>query len=109
MAYVVASVHGMPTDDYSFPYVAGWAGDAADKAIRETQARVNRASRTIIGVVARRTRGRQQAARHRPGCGHAASTRSRTCGHESPDRSPEAAASLVEPVPTSTYAGPEMS
>ena len=50
VAYVVASVHGMPTDDYSFPYVAGWAGDAADKAIRETQARVNRASRTIIGV-----------------------------------------------------------
>ncbi|MST31888.1 serine/arginine repetitive matrix protein 2, partial [Acidimicrobiaceae bacterium USS-CC1] len=24
VAYVVASVHGMPTDGYSFPYVAGW-------------------------------------------------------------------------------------
>ena len=49
MAYVVASVHGMPTDDYSFPYVAGWAGEDADKAIRETQARVNLAARAIIG------------------------------------------------------------
>jgi hypothetical protein len=50
VAYVVASVHGMSTDGYSFPYVAGWAGEAADKAIRDTQARVNRAARTIIGV-----------------------------------------------------------
>ena len=50
VAYVVASVHGMATDEYSFPYVAGWAGDAADKAIRETQARVNQASRTIIAA-----------------------------------------------------------
>ena len=50
VAYVVASVHGMATDEYSFPYVAGWAGDGADKAIRETQARVNQASRTIIAV-----------------------------------------------------------
>ena len=48
VAYVVASVHGMPTDDYSFPYVAGWAGNDPDKAIRETQARVNVAARAII-------------------------------------------------------------
>ena len=48
MAYVVASVHGMPTDNYSFPYVAGWAGEEPDKAIRETQARVNVAARAII-------------------------------------------------------------
>ena len=48
VAYVVASVHGMSTDDYSFPYVAAWAGDDADRAIRETQARVNKAARTII-------------------------------------------------------------
>ncbi len=41
-------VHGMPTDDYSFPYVAGWAGEEPDKAIRETQARVNVAARAII-------------------------------------------------------------
>jgi len=48
VAYVVASVHGMPSDDYSFPYVAGWAGEESDKAIRETQARVNSAARAII-------------------------------------------------------------
>jgi hypothetical protein len=48
VAYVVASVHGMPTDDYSFPYVAGWAGEDPDKAIGETQARVNVAARAII-------------------------------------------------------------
>jgi hypothetical protein len=38
----------MPTDGYSFPYVAGWAGEHADKAIRETQARVNMAAQAII-------------------------------------------------------------
>lgn len=48
VAYVVASVHGMPTDDYTFPYVAGWAGEDADKTIRATQARVNVAARAII-------------------------------------------------------------
>jgi hypothetical protein len=48
VAYVVASVHGMSTDDYSFPYVAGWAREDSDKAIRETQARVNVAARAII-------------------------------------------------------------
>jgi hypothetical protein len=48
VAYVVASVHGMPTDEYSFPYVAGWAGEDADKAIRATQARVNAAAQAII-------------------------------------------------------------
>jgi hypothetical protein len=48
VAYVVASVHGMPTDEYSFPYVAGWAGEDADKAIRQTQARVNAAAQAII-------------------------------------------------------------
>jgi hypothetical protein len=50
VAYVVAAVHGMPTDGYSFPYVAAWAGEDADKAIRETQARVARAAKAIIAV-----------------------------------------------------------
>jgi hypothetical protein len=50
VAYVVASVHGMPTDEYSFPYVAGWAGEDADKAIRGTQARVNAAAQTVIAA-----------------------------------------------------------
>jgi hypothetical protein len=50
VAYVVASVHGMPTDEYSFPYVAGWAGGDADKAIRGTQARVNAAAQAIVAA-----------------------------------------------------------
>ena len=50
VAYVVASVHGMSTDEYSFPYVAGWAGADADQAIRGTQARVNAAAQAIIVV-----------------------------------------------------------
>jgi antirestriction protein ArdC len=50
VAYVVASVHGMPTDEYSFPYVAGWAGEDADKAIRQTQARVNAGAQAIISA-----------------------------------------------------------
>jgi len=50
VAYVVASVHGMPTDEYSFPYVAGWAGEDADKAIRQSQTRVNTVAQAIIAV-----------------------------------------------------------
>ncbi|MHB1533091.1 MAG: ArdC family protein [Acidimicrobiales bacterium] len=48
VAYVVASVHGMPTDDYSFPYVAGWAGEDGAKAVAATQSRVATAARRII-------------------------------------------------------------
>ena len=48
VAYSVASVHGMSTDGYSFPYVAGWAGEDAAKAVTATQARVATAARQII-------------------------------------------------------------
>jgi hypothetical protein len=48
VAYVVASAHGMPTDDYSFPYVAGWAGEAGASAVQATQGRVARTARQII-------------------------------------------------------------
>jgi N-terminal domain of anti-restriction factor ArdC len=48
VAYVVAAVHGMPSDGYSFPYVAGWAGEDGAKAVRATQVRVARAARQII-------------------------------------------------------------
>ena len=53
VAFVVASAHGMATDDYSFPYVATWAGgkDPA-RAVAATQARVAQASRTIIDASA---------------------------------------------------------
>jgi len=48
VAYVVASVHGMPTDGYSFSYVAGWVGEDGAKTIAATQARVATAARQII-------------------------------------------------------------
>ena len=48
VAYVVAAAHGMPTDGYSFPYVAGWAGEDAPKVVAATQARVATAARHII-------------------------------------------------------------
>lgn len=48
VAYVVASVHGMRSDGYSFPYVAGWAGEDGAKAVAATQARVATAARRII-------------------------------------------------------------
>jgi hypothetical protein len=48
VAYVVASAHGMPTGDYSFPYVASWAGEAGAKAVQATQIRVAKTSRQII-------------------------------------------------------------
>jgi hypothetical protein len=50
VAYVVASVHGMTTDAYSFPYVALWAGEGGLKAVAETQARVAQAAKAIIAV-----------------------------------------------------------
>jgi hypothetical protein len=48
VAYVVASAHGMATGDYSFPYVASWAGEAGAKAVQATQLRVAKTSRQII-------------------------------------------------------------
>jgi hypothetical protein len=48
VAYVVASGHGMATGDYSFPYVAAWAGADGSKPIQATQARVASAARMII-------------------------------------------------------------
>ena len=34
VAFVVAAAHGMPTDEYTFPYVAGWAASSANPARR---------------------------------------------------------------------------
>ena len=50
VAYVVAAAHAMPTDRYRFPEVAGWAGEKADKTVRETQARISRAAQAIIAA-----------------------------------------------------------
>ena len=49
VAFVVAAAHGMPTDDYTFPYVAGWAGaENPAKTVQATQVRVGQAARLII-------------------------------------------------------------
>jgi len=59
----------MPTDEYSFPYVAGWAGGDADKAVRGTQARGQRGGAGHHRGVAGGAHGGREAARHRLGNG----------------------------------------
>jgi hypothetical protein len=48
VAYIVTSAHGMTSDDYSFPYIATWAGRDLESALRTTQTRVARAAKTLI-------------------------------------------------------------
>ena len=46
----MARVHGMPTDDYSFPYVAAWAGQDPGKVIAKTAQRVAATAKDIIAA-----------------------------------------------------------
>lgn len=48
VAYVVASVHGMPTDEYSFPYLTAWAGEDGAKVVQAAQQHISTAARRII-------------------------------------------------------------
>ena len=48
VAFIVADAHGMATDDYTFPYVTGWAGQDGAKAVRATASRVASAAQSII-------------------------------------------------------------
>jgi antirestriction protein ArdC len=49
VAFVASRVHGMGTGEYSFPYIAGWAGtEDPQKVITKTAQRVAQASQTII-------------------------------------------------------------
>ena len=50
VAFIVARTHGMPTDDYSFPYVAGWAGGEPEKVIAKTAQRVAATAKDIIAI-----------------------------------------------------------
>lgn len=50
VAFIVARTHGMPTDDYSFPYVAAWAGAEPQKVIAKTAQRVAATAKDIIAV-----------------------------------------------------------
>ena len=53
VAFLVAAAHGMSTDEYSFPYVASWAGaggkDVA-KEVASTQKRVAAAAKTLLAA-----------------------------------------------------------
>ena len=54
VAYLVAAAHGLPTDDYTFAYVAGWAasvdGDQPERVVRDTGQRVLTATRTVLAA-----------------------------------------------------------
>jgi hypothetical protein len=50
VAFIVARVHGMPTDEYSFPYVAAWAGLEPNEVIAKTAQRVAATAKDIIAV-----------------------------------------------------------
>ena len=50
VAFIVARVHGLPTDDYSFAYVAGWAGEDHGKVIAKTAQRVAATAKQIIAA-----------------------------------------------------------
>jgi DNA primase len=52
VAYLVTAAHGLGTEDYTFPYVTGWASEVdraePERVVRETGARVLAASRTVL-------------------------------------------------------------
>jgi biotin carboxyl carrier protein len=50
VAFIVARVHGMPTDEYSFPYVAAWAGDDPLNVVAKTAQRVATTAKEIIAL-----------------------------------------------------------
>ncbi len=50
VAFVVSRTHGMTTDDYSFPYVAAWAGEEPEKVIAKTAQRVAATAKDIIAA-----------------------------------------------------------
>ncbi len=48
VAFIVARAHGMPTDEYSFAYVAAWAGEDHDEVLAKTAQRVAACAKAII-------------------------------------------------------------
>ena len=50
VAFVVAHAHGMPTDEYSFPYVSTWAGENGVLAVLMSQQRIAQAAQTILAA-----------------------------------------------------------
>lgn len=60
VAFIVADAHHLATGDYSFPYVASWAGPDGIRTVQATTSRVAKAARQIIeaSTVAHSTGGR---------------------------------------------------
>ncbi len=50
VAFVVAHAHGMDAGEYSFPYVASWAGPEPDEVVAKTATRVARVAKQIIAI-----------------------------------------------------------
>jgi hypothetical protein len=50
VAFIVADTHGLPTDGYTFPYVASWAGADGAAAVRRAATRVAAAAKEIIAA-----------------------------------------------------------
>jgi len=50
VAFIVADAHGLPSDGYTFPYVASWAGQDGTAAVRKTATRVAAAAKAIIAA-----------------------------------------------------------
>lgn len=48
VAYSVCSYFGLPTEDYSFGYIAGWAGSRKTEAVRESMETIQHCSSDII-------------------------------------------------------------
>jgi hypothetical protein len=53
VAHIVAQVHGLPTDDYSIPYVAGWS-NGKPEAVAATADRVLKTVKQILASTERR-------------------------------------------------------
>jgi antirestriction protein ArdC len=49
VAYIVANVHGLPTDEYTLPYIAGWS-DGKPEAVAATADRVLKCSKQILAI-----------------------------------------------------------
>lgn len=50
VAWLIAQVHGLPTEDYTLPYIAAWAGEKGDELIRKTAENVIKTARLVTGL-----------------------------------------------------------
>ena len=53
IAYTVCSYLGLPTDEYSFGYIAGWAGERELSAVKESLEVIRKTSSDIITAIER--------------------------------------------------------